>query len=350
MTEQKSFGRNRENQETVLYTITNQNGMSVSVSDYGANLVSLLVPDGTGRKRDVVLGFDASADYSDNPSFFGALIGPSANRIARAEFELDGQVYRLDSNDGENNLHSHRELGYHKRMWKAEASENSVIFTLEDEDGSMGFPGSKFFQVTYSLDEDNGLAIGYLARSDKRTLINPTNHTYFNLEGHDGGNIGNHELWLGASRYTPVRSGSIPTGEIVSVSGTPMDFTESKQIGARIEDDFGQLLVTGGYDHNYCIDGWNGELRHFATVKAPGSGLVMKAYTTLPGVQFYAGNFIDKQTGKGGVIYQKRQGFCLETQFFPDSIHQPVFPSCVFGGDREYSSVTLYRFGLQQDR
>lgn len=347
MTEQKSFGKNCEGQETVLYTITNHNGMCASVSDYGANLVSLKVPDKKGNLRDVVLGFDLSKDYSANPSFFGALIGPSANRIANAEFELDGTSYRLERNDGANNLHSHRELGYHKRIWKAETSDCSVIFTLEDTDGSMGFPGNKFFQVIYYLDEDNGLTLSYFARSDKRTLINPTNHAYFNLEGHDGGNIGGHELWLGASHYTPVRAGSIPTGEIASVIGTPMDFTQMTGIGARIDDDFEQLQLTGGYDHNYCIDDWNGELRHFATAKAPESGLVMKAYTTLPGVQFYAGNFIDEQKGRDDVVYKKRQGFCLETQYYPDSINQPAFPSCIFGEDRDYRSVTVYRFDNQ---
>lgn len=339
------FGCCPDGRQARLFTLTNHNGMSISVSDLGAALVKVMVPDQDGVVSDVVLGFDNAADYLKNPSFFGAVIGPSANRIAGASFEIEGNTYQVDVNDGENNLHSHREKGYHKRIWEAEAEDSSVIFTLRD-DGSMGFPGKKEVSVRYTLTEGNELKLHYHGTSDSRTILNLTNHTYFNLDGHDSGSMEEHELWLGASHYTPVVQGSIPTGEIAAVAGTPMDFTTPKKVGQDIRAAFGQLELAGGYDHNWVIDGWDGSLRHMATVKAPKSGRVMKAYTTLPGVQFYAGNFIDEQKGKGGVVYSARMGLCLETQYFPDAIHHSSFPSCVFGGGQAYDSETVYQFGF----
>lgn len=338
------FGKYTDGRDMVLYTISNSGGMQAVVSNMGAALVKLLVPDKEGRTADIVLGFDQGEDYMDNESFFGAVIGPNANRIGKAAFELDGVFYQLEVNDGANNLHSHIDNGYHKRLWIAEYNDSSVTFQLEDEDGSMGFPGNKKVSVTYTLDDENGLALHYHGTSDKRTVLNLTNHTYFNLDGHDAGRVQEHELWMGASRYTPVLPGCIPTGEIASVAGTPMDFTVPKKMGRDIDADFEQLKLGGGYDHNWVIDGADGGLRHFATVKAPASGRVMKAYTNLPGVQFYTGNFIARQIGKGGAIYDVRAGFCLETQYFPDSANKPNFPSCIFGGDKEYDSVTVYRF------
>lgn len=344
--EKTIFGKGPEGQEIYLYTIDNCKGMRASVSNLGAALVSVLVPDKEGRLSDVVLGFDRAEDYYKNPSFFGVVIGPSANRIGGASFTVDGVTCQLDVNDNSNNLHSHKELGYHKQLWNAEVGENKVTFTLEDGDGNMGFPGNKKLMVTYSLDDENALTLHYHGSSDKRTVLNLTNHTYFNLEGHDKGNIEKHELWIKAEHFTPVVAGAIPTGEIARVQNTPMDFTESKRVGLEINADFEQLELTGGYDHNWVIDDWNGELQHFATVKAPISGRVMKAYTTLPGVQFYAGNFIDSQEGKAGAVYTKRQGLCLETQYFPDSVHHDNFPTCIFGGNAgsEYDSVTVYQF------
>ena len=342
------FGKSPEGKEISLYTLSNSKGMKAEVTDLGAILVRLLVPDATGRVEDLVLGFDDGGSYYGNDSFFGTVIGPCANRTGGAEYTLDGVTYQLDKNDGANNLHTHKQLGFHKRLWDAEIGENSVTFSLEDEDGHLGFPGNKKVSVTYSLSAENELTLHYHAVSDKKTIINLTNHSYFNLDGHGAGSIEEHELWLGASHFTPVVPGSIPTGEIRAVAGTPMDFTQPKKIGRDIREDYEQLLLTGGYDHNFVIDGWNDDstLRHIATVKGPKSGRVMKAYTTLPGVQFYAGNFIDAQQGKGGVTYGKRSGFALETQYFPDTIHHENFPSYVFGGEngREYDSVTVYKF------
>lgn len=332
--------------EIRCYTLSNDRGMKVTVSSLGAVILKVIVPDREGREADVVLGFDKAEDYLNNPSFFGAVIGPSANRIGGAQYMIDGIACQADVNDGPNNLHSHREKGYHKRNWAGRETKNGVTFELQDEDGSMGFPGSKRISVTYELGEDNSLRLIYRGHSDRRTVLNLTNHTYFNLNGHDSGSIEGHELWLGASCYTPADAGSIPTGEILPVAGTPMDFTVSKAVGQEIDADFEQLRFAGGYDHNWVIDGWknDGELCHFATVKAPESGRVMKAYTTLPGVQFYAGNFIGEETGKGGAAYRPRSGMCLETQYFPDSVNKPQFPSCIFGGEEEYVSETVYRF------
>lgn len=343
--EKSLFGKSPEGQDISLYTLTNSNGMKASLTDLGAILVKLMVPDAKGQVEDVTLGFDRPEPYYQNPSFFGAVIGPCANRIGGAKFTLDGKEYQLDVNDNENNLHSHKEQGYHKRIWTADMGDNSVTFSLEDP-ATMGFPGNKKFQITYCLTEENELRLHYHADSDCRTILNPTNHTYFNLDGAKSGMILDHELYLAASKYTPADAGSIPTGEIAPVAGTPMDFTAMKRVGDEIDADFEQLKLAGGYDHNWVIDGWNGELRHIATLKGPKSGRVMKVYTTLPGVQFYAGNFITTETGKENVTYEKRFGLCLETQYYPDAIHHDNFPSCVFGGEENgaYDSVTVYQF------
>lgn len=342
--ESAGFGKSREGRDIVLYTMQNAKGMRAAVMNLGAVLVRLEAPDSDGNVKDVVLGFDSGEKYYRNPSFFGAVIGPSANRIGGAAYSIDGVDYQLAVNDNANNLHSDFEKGYHARLWDAEVLADGVRFSLEDGDGNMGFPGNKKLQITYTLDEDNGLTLRYHGSSDQKTILNPTNHSYFNLAGHDAGRVEDHELWLNADSYTPVAEGAIPTGEIASVKGTPMDFTVRKRVGKEIDADTEQLKLTGGYDHNWVIQGADGSLRHIATVWSPDQKRVMKVYTTLPGVQFYAGNFIDRQNGKGGAVYDKRHGLCLETQYYPDSIHHDNFPSCVFGGGRDYDSVTVYRF------
>ncbi len=344
--EKTVFGTMKDGTEIYLYSIENSNGMKAEVINYGAILVNLYVPDKQGKIEDVVLGYDKLEDYYVNGANFGATIGPNANRIGNASFVLDGTEYKLDANDGKNNLHSHAGLGYHKKVWKAEESENGVVFLLEAADGEMGFPGNKKVEVSYSLTEENELKIHYHAVSDKRTIINMTNHTYFNLAGHDAGEIYDHILTLYASAYTPVAAGAIPTGEIAPVQGTPMDFTNPKRIGDEIDADFEQLKLMGGYDHNWVLDGEAGTLRHIATVEEPVSGRIMKTYTDLPGVQFYAGNFMEKEAGKRGASYNYRYGLCLETQYYPDTANKPSFPSAVFGPDREYDTTTVYKFEI----
>ncbi|MBR1703589.1 MAG: galactose mutarotase [Lachnospiraceae bacterium] len=342
--ETRPFGKTSAGDDIILYNLKNSKGMEAAVINLGAILAMLKVPAPNGEIADVVLGFDNGDAYNDNGSVFGAVVGPHANRIGGAAFVLDGVEYQLAQNDNANNLHSDYKKGYQNCLWNAEIVKDGVCFSLEDTDGNMGFPGNKKMQITYTLDEENGLTLHYHGSSDKRTLFNPTNHSYFNLEGHGFGKIADHTLWLKADHYTPVVAGAIPTGEIAPVKGTPMDFTTEKPMGKEINADMEQLKLTGGYDHNFVITGADGTLQHIATAKAPVSGRVMKVYTTLPGVQFYAGNFIGEQAGKDGVVYNKRYGFCLETQYYPDSIHHENFPSCVFGEGRDYDSVTVYRF------
>lgn len=340
----EKFGTAKNGKEVYAFTISNANGMQAKIINFGAILVSLLVPDKDGKPEDVVLGYDSLEEYYGNGSFFGATIGPSANRIGGASFEINGKAYQIDVNDGPNNLHSHMENGYHKQVWDAVEGDNSVTLTLEGKDGEMGFPGNKKITMVYSLSEDNALKLSYHVSADADTIVNLTNHTYFNLAGHKAGKIEDHLLQLHAGNYTPVVPGAIPTGEIQPVAGTPMDFTKMKPIGQDINADFEQLKLTLGYDHNFVIDGADGSLKEIAVAEDPKSGRKMKVFTTLPGVQFYAGNCIGEDTGKDNTPYGPRKGFCLETQYYPDNIHHPNFPQSVFGPGRDYESVTVYQF------
>lgn len=339
------FGTARDGKDVYAFTLENANGMKARIINFGAVLVNLYVPDKNGNLTDVVLGYDKLEDYYGNASFIGVTIGPSANRVGNASFQIHGKTYQLDVNDGPNNLHSNKELGYHKRVWDVEAADdNSVTFSIEAPDGDMGFPGNKKISMTYTLSEDNSIKLAYHGTSDADTLINMTNHTYFNLSGHQAGSIEDHILTIHASRYTPVIPGAIPTGELAPVAGTPMDFTNPKPIGQDIREDFEQLKLGLGYDHNFVIDGADGTLREIAVVEDPKSGRKIKAFSNLPGVQFYAGNCIGEEKGKDGVLYGPRMGMCLETQYFPDSINKPEFPSVVFGPDRDYNAETVYQF------
>lgn len=340
----EKFGTTKCGKDVYAYTISNSKGMAAKIINFGANLVSLLVPDQNGNLEDVVLGFDTLDGYYGNGSFFGATIGPNANRIAGASFEIEGKQYHLDVNDGENNLHSHKEEGYHKRVWDVTEGTDSITLTLEGKDGEMGFPGNKSITVIYSLSEDNELKLSYHVTADANTIVNLTNHTYFNLSGHKSGKIEDHQLRINASHFTPVVPGAIPTGEIASVAGTPMDFTTMKPIGQDINIDCEQLKLGQGYDHNFVIDGADGTLREIAEAYDPKSGRRMKVFTDLPGVQFYAGNCIGEETGKGNAAYGPRKGFCLETQYYPDNIHHPNFPQAVFGPGKDYNTETIYQF------
>ena len=341
----KLFGKTKNGEEVYIYELTNSKGMKAGILNFGAIIQSLYVPDKDGKTADVVLGYDKVSDYEINGSFFGCVIAPSANRIDKAKFTIDGVEYNIDVNDGPNNLHSHMQLASHKRIWDVKEDGNSLILSLKIADMDMGFPGNKEISITYTLTEDNELILHYTGKSDKNTIINPTNHSYFNLSGHDSGkNIESDVLKLYASKYTPVYPGAIPTGEIATVKGTVMDFTEGKKVSRNIRDDEEQLLLVQGYDHNFAVDGYNGEVNLIAEVEDTDAGRGMEVYSNLPGVQFYAGNCIDTTTGKGGNVYGKRSGLCLETQYFPDAIHHDNFEAPVFGPGKNYDSTTIYKF------
>lgn len=340
------FSHAESGQDVFLFSLYGRNGFQADVINYGAILVNLIVPDKEGNLTDVVTGYESVEEYQKGSCFFGATVGPNANRIAGASFEIDGEVYHLDKNDGENNLHSHKTLGYHQRVWDYTINneENSVVFSLKDEDGSMGFPGNKEISVTYSVTQDNELKIQYHGSSDKKTIMNMTNHSYFNLAGHDNPAMNDHVLQLHASYYTEVVQGAIPTGKLPSVEGTPFDFRNPKRIGADIDAECEQLKLVGGYDHNWVTDNYNGSVREIARLTDPVSGRCMITYTDLPGVQLYTSNSLGEHTGKGNTKYGYRCAVCLETQSHPDSIHQEHFPDVVYGPEREYTTTTIYQF------
>ncbi len=339
------FGSLKDGSKASLYTITNKNGLKAEITDFGANLVRLFVPDRNGKLDDVVLGFDDAEGYSENPSYFGSTIGRNANRIGNASFVLDGVTYKLDVNDNENNLHSSFEDGYNKRFFKAQIKgEDSVCFSLSSKDGDQGFPGNLEMSVTYTLTDDDELVLTYTGRSDKDTIFNPTNHSYFNLSGHDSGSAMHCKLMLNSVRLTPVVDGSIPTGEYMELEGTPFDFKELTTIGDRIDDKDKLLAIGKGYDINYVIDKKENEYGLAGILADEKSGRKITVYTDLPGVQFYAGNCIKTQKGKNGVTYKKRHAVCLETQFYPDAINHPNFPQPVLKANEEFKSVTTYKF------
>lgn len=340
----KSFGKTKDGKECFLYTLENSKGMKAVVTDFGAILVSLFVPNNEGKAEDIVLGYDKLKDYEVNGSFFGTTVGRNANRIEDAKFTIDGVTYQLAVNDGKNNLHSDAQLGFHKKIWAAETTDNSVIFSYFSPDGEMGFPGNLEISVSYTLTEDNALEIYYEGVSDKKTVINMTNHSYFNLAGHNKGKIYDTLLTLACSNYTPIVLGAIPTGEITSVEGTAMDFRSPKRIGDQINDDWKQLTMVQGYDHNWVIDGADGTLKKVAVATDEVAGRTMEVYTDLPGVQFYAGNCISETVGKGGVVYTDRSGFCLETQYYPNNVNQPNFPQAIFDAKQPYQTTTIYKF------
>lgn len=342
----EKFGVNKEGKEVFAYTISNSKGMSATVIQYGAILTKLMVPDKDGKVDDIVLGYDTIEPYFENGSFFGATIGRSANRIADAKCTIDGVEYQLAVNDGPNNLHTEYEKGMHKKYWEAQVEDdrNAVTFFTTEKDMECGFPGNLDMAVTYTVTEDNELKISYLGSSDKKTLINCTNHTYFNLAGHTAGTIEDNTMWIKASHYTPVVAGAIPTGEIAPVAGTVFDFTTAKVIAEDINKDIEQLTLVQGFDHNWVIDKETKGIELVAKVCDPKSGRAMEVYTDLPGIQFYAGNCIADTVGKNGQKYTKRNALCLETQYYPNSVNQENFISPVYDANQQYATTTVYKF------
>ncbi len=343
------YGTTQEGTVIDLYTLTNKNGMVAKVITYGAILTELHVPDRTGTMGDVVLGFPRLEQYQGDHPYFGATIGRVGNRIAKGAFTLNGKTYNLATNNGPNHLHGGVK-GFDKRVWRAQpvpaAGGAAVKFTYTSPDGEEGYPGTLTASVTYTLTDKNELRLDYIANTDQPTPVNLTHHSYFNLAGEGVGDITHHQLTLMADRFTPVDDTLIPTGEIVPVRGTVMDFTRATAIGDRIEQVPGPAPV--GYDHNYVLSSGGGVLALAATVKEPTTGRIMEVLTTEPGIQFYSGNFLDGTlTGKRGVAYQKHTGFCLETQHFPDSVNRSHFPPTVLQADKTYKSTTVYRFSAR---
>lgn len=340
----KNFGTTADGVEASLYVLSSENGIEFSVTDFGANIVDIIVPDAKGDKKDVALGYDSVAGYEKNPSFFGGCIGPGANRVGGAKFTIGNNEYSLAVNDGPNNLHSDFYKGFHKRMWNAEVIGEELKMTLSMEDGDMGFPGNLQVSVTYSIEAENGLKIHYYVTTDKPAYINMTNHSYFNLSGHDAGTVLDHKLTLNCSKYTAVVEGAIPTGELADVAGTVLDFTSPRRVGDDIDADVEQLKLVKGYDHNWVVDNADGTIRKVAQLDDPASGRHMEVYSDQPGIQFYAGNCITPEPGKKGANYGVREGLCLETQVFPNSINQENFPNAVYTPEKPYDTVTVYRF------
>ena len=335
-----------------LYTLTNSNGMQVSITNYGGIIVSLLVPDRNGTLGDVVLGYTTVDEYVKDTPYFGALIGRYGNRIAKGKFTLDGKEYALAQNNHENHLHGGK-MGFDKVVWNARETKSShgspaLELTYLSKDGEENYPGNLAVTVKYVLRTSNALAIHYKATTDKATPINLTNHSYFNLTGQGEGDILDHELTLQADRFTPVDKGLIPTGELRPVDGTPFDFRKPTPIGRRIGQDDEQLKFGLGYDHNFVITTPAGAMRLAATAYAPKSGRVMEVFAVEPGIQFYSGNFLDgTNIGKDKKVYKHRYGFCLETQHFPDSPNKPEFPSTILQPGKEYSTSTVYKFSTK---
>ena len=341
-----SFGKTPDGQRVALYTLTNANGIRARITNYGAILVSLEVPDRDGKLADITLGYDTLDGYLTRHPYFGATVGRYANRIGAAKFKLNDVEYQLAANNGPNHLHGGIK-GFDKVVWKAEETkanndEAMVKLSYLSKDGEEGYPGNLACTVTYTLTKNDELKINYEAETDKATVINLTNHSYWNLAGQGNGDILSHELMLNADKYTPVDEGLIPTGAIRSVKDTPMDFTRPMTIGSRIAQ------VEGGYDHNYVLNSGGGTLALCARVYEPTTGRVMEIHTVEPGVQFYTGNFLDGTiTGKSGKVYKKHYGFCLETQHFPDSPNKPDFPSVVLNPGDKYTTFTVYKFSAR---
>jgi len=340
----RKFGTTKKGEKITLYTITNKCGTEADVTDFGAILVAFRMKDKNGEVKDLVLGFDEAKPYLKDGNLFGATVGPIANRTAKAKFSINGTEYRLKANDGENNLHTSHKKGFQKSLFKAVHKENSVTFSIKKEDLSMGHPGNVNASVTYTLTDDNELIIAYRATSDKETYINLTNHSYFNLNGHDSGNIFHEKVQINAKAFTPVVKGAIPTGEIAPVEGTPMDFTTEKEVCRDFTYAYDQIELVNGYDHNFVLDNWDGNVREIAKVTDDNSGIRMHVLTDLPGVQFYTGNWVNVESAKGGVAYGPRQGLCLETQYFPNAANEEKFPKSYCGPENPYETVTIYRF------
>lgn len=337
------FGRTKDGQKVTVFELSNSNGMSVRILDFGATVQSIVVPDKKGIHTDVVLGYDDVASYEKGSCFYGAIVGRCANRIKNARFVLDGKEYWLEKNEGENHNHG----VFNKRMFDALIDDETLVLQYISPDMEEGYPGELTVDVRYHLCEDNALEIEYKATTDAPTILNLSNHSYFNLNGQDGSTVLDHKLWLNSSNFTEYDETFAQTGRIISVENTPLDFRTEQVIGARFYDDYPQFRICTGYDHNMILDGKEGELKPIGTVKSEKSGICLEAFTTEPAIQLYSANYIQFDTvqkGKNGIHYQKNGGLCMEAQHYPDSINHLNFPNTVLRPGEIYRQKTVYRF------
>lgn len=337
----KEFGKTKEGEIAKLYTLKNYKGMEIDITDYGACLVNVRIPK-ENKVYDVVLGYDSVLDYENAGTYFGATIGRNANRIGNASFELNGIKYQLDKNENDNNLHSGYDY-YNKRLWNTnKVDEHNISFYIVSEHGDQGFPGEVLIEVMYELTDNNELSIHYYCKAKDASIVNLTNHSYFNLNGHNSGTILKHKMWIDSDSYTPTDKQLIPTGEIVNVENTPMDFRQEKTVGQDINDDYEALKIATGYDNNYVLKGEG--YRKVASLTADQSNITMEVYTDTPGMQVYSGNFLDNESGKDNSVYQRQGGICFETQYFPDAINKEEFKSPIINKGDIMTSVTTYKF------
>jgi aldose 1-epimerase len=345
----EAFQQTIDGQATDLFVLKNENNVQVAITNYGGRVVSLLVPDGEGVLTDVVTGYDKLESYwKEEEPYFGALIGRYGNRIAKGEFKLEGKSYQLEINNGPNSLHGGSK-GFHARVWTPNLiNDQTLELTYFSEDGEEGYPGNLTVKVVYTLTNSNELKIDYEATTDATTIVNLTNHAYFNLNGQGNETILDHELMINADRFVPIDSTSIPLGELQDVEGTPFDFRSPAEIGQRIDEQDGQLENGQGYDHTFVLDLPKNTLGLCAVARSKKTGITMEVLTTQPGVQFYSGNFLNGKDhdGKEGVSYPRRSAFCLETQCFPDSPNRVDFPSVTLKTGEVHRSITIYRFSV----
>jgi aldose 1-epimerase len=350
MIEKTLYGKLPDGREVYQYTLKNKSGATMKVINYGAIVTSLTAPDRSGKYDEVILGYDSLEAYIADKTFFGSIVGRYGNRIGKGKFKLEGKEYQLALNDGPNNLHGGK-VGFNKVLWDAKevqgAKEPTLELTYVSKDGEEGFPGKVTLSAVYTLTDSNEFKIEYNGTTDKTTVLNPTQHSYFNLSGSFNNTILDHVMMIDANAITPVDNTLIPTGKLMDLANTPLDFRTPTVIGTRINDDNEQLKIAGGYDHNWVLRNYDKKVRKVAEVYEPKSGRLMTVSTDQPGIQFYSGNFLDG-TGKGkGVSYQKRSGLCLEAQCYPDSPNKPEFPSCTLKPGEAYHQITIYKFSTK---
>lgn len=349
MIEKKLFGKLPEGKEVYEFTLTNSNKCIVKIINYGAIITSIIVPDKNGKFEDVALGYDTLQEYINDKTFLGTVVGRYGNRIGKGCFQLEGKTYQLAKNNGENHLHGGI-VGFNKKLWDAEpieGKEPAVKLTLVSPDGEEGYPGTVTLTVTYTLTDKNEIRVDYTGTTDKTTILNPTQHSYFNLSGDLSKTILDHQIQIESDFATEVDKEQIPTGKLVEIANTPLDFRTLKRIGDKIDDNFEQIRIGGGYDNNWVLRNYNKQVRKVAEVYEPNSGRVMIVYTDQPGIQFYSGNSLKEVKGKNGVTYNRRTGLCLEAQHYPDSPNKPEFPSVVLRPGETYKQTTIYQFTIK---